>query len=148
MIRLLPFLALLALFSGCASTSSQVTAGVDLTQVKRVWVERRLADNFAVKERLVRALRARGIEAEAGPLTMMPERGIDAVLVYEDRWAWDFRTYMIELNVQLRKATDNQLLASAFTYRQPLSTRSTDDMVEIVVQRLFPRPALASTGRR
>jgi hypothetical protein len=146
MSRRAPFLlALLALFlAGCANLSNQVTPGVDLRSVKRVWVERRLGDNNNVRDRLVRSLRAQGLEADAGPITLMPERGIDAVLGYEDRWTWDFRTYLVELRVELRHPRTRELLASAYVSRGPFVGRTTDDMVDRGVQALF-RPA---SGKR
>lgn len=136
-------LALLAFtLAGCANLSNQVTPGVDLASVKRVWVERRLGDNNNVRDRLVRSLRVQGLEAEAGPITLMPEKGIDAVLGYEDRWTWDFRTYLVELRVELRHPRTRELLASAYISRGPFAGKSTDDMVDRGVRALF-RPAAA-----
>ena len=132
--------ALLPLLAGCSSLSRQTSAGVDLGTIKRVFVERRLADNNNVRDRFVRALQAKGYEAEAGPLTMMPEKGIDAVLIYEDRWTWDFRTYMVEIKAELRHPRTQALMAKAYLHRAPFAGKSTDGMVETVVEALFQAP--------
>jgi hypothetical protein len=131
---------LLLLLAGCANLSNQVTPGVDLRSVKRIWVERRLGDNNNVRDRIVRSLRAQGLEADAGPVTLMPEKGIDAILGYEDRWTWDFRTYLVELRVELRHPRTRELLASAYVSRGPFAGGSTDDMVDRAARALF-RPA-------
>lgn len=124
--------------TGCASAVRNVAAGVDLTKIRSVWVEQRLADNHNVRDRLVRALRAHGYEADAGPLTMMPDKGIDAVLVYQDRWTWDFRSYMMELEAELRHPRNQTLIGQVYVHQRPFLGYSTDGMVEKTVRMLLP----------
>lgn len=143
-----PFLAILLAcvawsLAGCTSAVRNVAAGVDLTKIRSVWVEQRLADNHNVRDRLVRALRAHGYEADAGPLTMMPERGVDAVLVYQDRWTWDFRSYMMELEAELRHPRNQTLIGQVYVHQRPFLGYSTDGMAEKAVQMLLP-PGAAS----
>jgi hypothetical protein len=125
--------------AGCSSASRNVAAGVDLTKIRSIWVEQRLADNHNVRDRLVRALRAHGYDADAGPLTMMPDRGVDAVLVYQDRWTWDFRSYMMELEAELRHPRNQALMAQVFIHQLPFRGYSTDGMAEKAIQTLLPR---------
>ncbi len=132
--------------TGCSSVSRSVAAGVDFAPVRSIWVEQRLADNHNVRDRLVRALRAHGYQADAGPLTMMPEKGIDAVLVYEDRWTWDFRSYMMELEAKLRHPRTQALMAQVFIHQLPFRGYSTDGMAEKAVQTLLPRGAVLAPG--
>jgi len=146
MIKALVFLAVLApFFAGCSTLTHQAVPGVELANIKRVFVERRLADNNNVRDRFVRALQAKGIEAEAGPLTMMPEKGIEAVLIYEDRWAWDFRTYLVEVRAELRHPVTQALMAQAYLQRAPFGGKSTDEMVNTVVDALFRMPKRRSS---
>jgi hypothetical protein len=128
-----------ALLTGCSSVTRSVASGVDFTQVRSIWVEQRLADNHNVRDRLVRALRAHGYDADAGPLTMMPDRGVDAVLVYQDRWTWDFRSYMMELEAELRHPRNQALMAQVFIHQLPFRGYSTDGMAEKAIQTLLPR---------
>jgi len=123
--------------TGCTSVTSQSTPTFDRSKVKNVWVERRLADNNNVRDRLVRALEKRGFQAEAGPLTLMPEQGIDVVLGYEDRWDWNFGNYMVQLRVELRHPRTSELFARAFLERTTFFGKSTDEMVNRVVTELF-----------
>ena len=61
MIKAFVFLAVLAPFlAGCSTLTHQSAPGVDLAKIKRVFVERRLADNNNVRDRFVRALQAKG----------------------------------------------------------------------------------------
>lgn len=130
-------LILLPWLAGCGSATGETAVGIDLTKVKNVWVERRLADNNGVRDRFVRALQQRGLQAEAGPLTMMPETGVDAVLVYEDRWDWNFGAYMMDLRVELRNPRTQALMATSFVQRAPFVGGSADDMVVRAVTELF-----------
>ena len=50
---------------------------------------------------LVAELRRLGREASSGPMTMMPQN-TEAVLTYDARWEWNFKTYLVELNLELR----------------------------------------------
>jgi hypothetical protein len=98
------FLVLIAcvMLSGCMSLERQVVVpGRDLTDVKRFFVLRNLKDNHGIEDRLVRALRARGYEVESGPATMQPDSA-QVVIIYEDRWAWDFSEHMVTLKLSAR----------------------------------------------
>ncbi|MBE7537704.1 MAG: hypothetical protein HS122_04775 [Opitutaceae bacterium] len=135
---LLLFLAL-GLASGCSTNGSNAAFApqFDRTKVKFVFVERRLADNNNVRDRFVDALRARGFTAEAGPLTLMPEKGVDVVLVYEDYWEWNFGNHMVELRVQLRNPRTNELLAGSVLRRGAVFGKNTSEMVQAIVDDLF-----------
>lgn len=145
MTKAITFVLLLALglVSGCSTSRSNAAFApqFDRTKVKFVFVERRLADNNNVRDRFVEALRARGFTSEAGPLTMMPEKGVDVVLVYEDTWEWNFGNYLVELRVQLRHPRTNELLAGSVLRRKAFIGKSTNEMVEAIVDDLFKDPA-------
>lgn len=111
-------LALLALLqASCSSIWTDRNPQIDLAQITHFFVEHRLADNNKVDEAIVAELRSRGFEASAGPLTMMPEDA-QAIVSYHDEWAWDFRYYLLELEVHIRSAHREQTLATGL-YRQP-----------------------------
>ena len=48
---------------------------------------------------------------------MMPEK-VDVIVAYDDRWTWDFKSYLIELNLTFRDARSNKLISSG-TFRNP-----------------------------
>ena len=72
-LRLMLILLACALVSGCATTRTHVAeTGRDLKDVRRFFVLRNLKDNHGIDGRIVRALQARGLEAESGPITLLP----------------------------------------------------------------------------
>lgn len=116
-----PFLMLIAtlLVAGCTSTTARREPIADVRTMQHFWVERRLADNHGIDAILTRELRALGREADFGPLTMMPERGVQAVIIYEDHWDWNFGDHLSELRVTVRDPRNQKLLATA-VYSHPV----------------------------
>lgn len=117
MFRLLLCLLAATLLAGCSSLSSHQNPTVDFSKFKRFYVERRLTDNHNLDQMIVADLRRRGLEASCGHLTMMPEK-VDVIVAYDDRWTWDFKSYLIELNLTFRETRSNKLISTA-TYRNP-----------------------------
>jgi hypothetical protein len=107
----------LSLLAGCSSLASRKNPAVDFSRFKRFYVEHRITDDHGIDQLIVNDLHGRGRDAFHGHLTMIPEK-IDVIIAYEDRWTWDFKSYLIELNIYARDARTNQLIAAA-TYRHP-----------------------------
>lgn len=128
MFRLIVLLLAATLLAGCSSLSSHQNPTVDFSKFQRYYVERRLTDNHNLDQVIVNDLRRRGLEASCGHLTMMPEK-IDIIVGYDDRWTWDFKSYLIELNLTFREARSNKLISTA-TYRNP-GPRTKDPAVMI-----------------
>lgn len=90
------------LLAGCASTQTKIhEPGRSLQGVERFFVVRNLKDNRSIDRSIVRALQARGFEATSGPITLLPDNA-QAVIVYEDRWAWDFSYHLTLLKISAR----------------------------------------------
>ena len=104
---------LLALLGGCSSVNSRSV--VDLAKYRHVYVQHRLTDDHHLDEMIVRELQRHGYEASCGPLTLLPENA-EIVLTYADRWEWDFKTYLIELTVELATARTEKKLAEGRYY--------------------------------
>jgi hypothetical protein len=117
MLRCLVLVLAATLLTGCSSLTSQKNPAVEFGKFKSYYVEHRLTDNHGIDQMMVNELRQRGLEASCGHLTMIPEK-VDVILAYEDRWTWDFKSYLIELNVIARNARTNKMIATA-TYRHP-----------------------------
>ena len=115
-----------ALLTGCSSLNTRSV--IDLKDFKRIYVVHRLTDDHHMDELLVRELQRLGREASSGPLTLLPDNA-DATLTYEDRWEWDFKSYLIELTVVLQTARTEKKLADG-RYYQP--TPNAKPPVEVV----------------
>ena len=135
------FLLLLAalLLAGCSSISTRKV--IDLAPFKHIYVVHRLTDDHHLDELFVRELQSRGHDASSGPITMLPDNA-DAILTYEDRWAWDFKSYLIELDIDLRTARTDKKLADG-RYNQPtIKTKPPAEVIHELLVSLMP-----ATGR-
>jgi hypothetical protein len=124
------------LAAGCSSLTTDGHA--DLGKRHHVWVEQRLNDNLGIGRLLTSELQALGYDAQSGPLTMMPD-ATELIVTYDAREEWDFRPYLIELNVAVRPAKDYNVILSTARYFHPGITRkTTETMVHELAQKLFP----------
>jgi hypothetical protein len=131
-----PVLAALLLF-GCAEMTTRSVPKADFGKKKHVFVEHRLADSFGVADEIARQLRAMGYDASAGALTMMPP-DTDLIVSYDDMWTWDFTSYMIEIDVQVRTAGSDKILAMGHYFRPGMVFgHPPSDMIHELLAKLF-----------
>lgn len=134
---LFPLWALLViatLLAGCSSVSARKVIALDGFQ--HVFVEERLNDNQRLHDIFVAELRRTGRQASSGPMTMMPDDA-EAILTYDARWQWDFKTYLIELTVELHAVRGHKKLADA-RYHQPTPRpKPPADAVREIVREMF-----------
>ena len=120
----------LALFAGCSSLNTRSV--VNLADFKHIYVEHRLTDDHHIDEMFVHELQLLGHDASCGPLTLLPDNA-DAVLTYADRWEWDFKTYLIELTVELHTArTEKKLADGSYLQKTPKSKPATEVVHELL----------------
>jgi hypothetical protein len=126
-----------ALLAGCGHISTRSLPNADLSSHKHVFVEHRLADSYGVADEMARQLRMMGYDASAGALTMMPG-GTDLIVSYEDMWTWDFNNYMIEIDVQVRNAHGDKILAVGHYFRPSMVFgHPPADMIHELLVKLF-----------
>jgi hypothetical protein len=125
--------------AGCSQISTRSLPKSDLGAQKHIFVERRLADNYGVAEEIARQLRAMGYDASSGALTMMPV-GTDLVVSYQDMWTWDFTTYMIEIDMQVRSARTDKILAVGHYFGPHVVLgHAPPEMIHELLAKLFKR---------
>ena len=130
-------LSLTVLLCSCSSVYSRKDPKVDLSKLKSFYVVHRLTDDHHIDDIIVDQLKARGHEASAGPLTMMPQ-SVEAVITYRDEWAWDFKSYLMQLDLEIHRAHNNQPLGQG-SYRQPtIVTKPPEAVVEEIFKSLMP----------
>lgn len=136
-LRLLTLLLACAVFTGCASTETKVVdKGRSLKGVQRFFVLRNLKDNHSIDKSIVRALQARGLEATSGPITLLPDNA-QTVIVYEDRWAWDFGSHMVYLKLGARDPSAVFPYVTASYLKQVALSTDVDEVVSGVVADLL-----------
>ena len=126
-----------ALFlTGCSHMDSRTASNVDLSHYNHVFVQHLLTDGRAIDQIIARELRHRGYDAIAGPMTMV-SNDTEIIVAYEDHWNFDFTYYMIQIDLQVRKARTDTLLATATYFRPSVVGRSPVEMIEAVLDKLF-----------
>lgn len=131
------FAVLAALLAGCSTISARKI--IPLDRFQRIYVERRLNENHHLDEIFVSELQHLGREASSGPLTMMPENA-DAILTYDARWEWDFKTYLIDLNFELHTVHPRKKIADARYYQPSIRTKDPAGIIhELLVDLLTKR---------
>jgi hypothetical protein len=133
--QFLVLLAVLGLTTACASVSSWKDPKAQFQTRKQFYVESELADGHSLHEAIAAELRAMGYNASSGYLTMMP-KGTDTIVSFQSRWTWDFSTYLIELDMQMRDAKTGQLLATVNFHRPGLGGTDTDALIKQVLSRI------------
>jgi hypothetical protein len=129
--------ALLA--AGCTQVSTRKVPNQAVWNSKHIFVERRLADNYGVAEDIARELRGLGYDASSGALTMMPP-GTELIVSYDDMWTWDFSTYLIEFDVQVRNARNDKIVAVGHYFRPSMVFgHPPEAMIHDLLVRLFKR---------
>ena len=124
-------LAVIALLMGCSSIRSRSV--VDLGKFKHIYVQHRLTDDHHIDQLIVHELQRRGYDASSGPLTLLPENA-EIVFTYEDRWEWDFKTYLIELTVELNTARTEKKLAEGRYYAPSPKAHPPADVVRDLLE--------------
>ncbi|HVZ65365.1 MAG TPA: hypothetical protein VG936_12400 [Lacunisphaera sp.] len=89
--------------AGCASYDAQVVSMKSVKGINRFFVVTNQNDNHAIAENIASVLKARGFAVDVGPRTMMPDN-TQAVVLYQDRWTWDFGDHLIYLTINIRDA--------------------------------------------
>jgi hypothetical protein len=137
MVKGVLFVIVSLLLAGCAQLTSRGSSPEELARARKIFVEERLNDNLGIDRAIVTELRSLGYDADRGPLTMMPENA-QLIITYDARETWDFRPYVIELNVAVRPAQDyNRVVASSRYVRPGVTNKSPEAMVKEALGRLF-----------
>ncbi|MDB6093037.1 MAG: hypothetical protein JWM32_599 [Verrucomicrobia bacterium] len=124
------------LLAGCSTLTTHRDPSI--ADVKRVYVEHLLTDNHRIDQFMAEELRRLGYDASYGPLTMMPDK-VDAVISYRERSAWDFKSYVIELNLEVKANFNGKILGTGRYYQPSMRTKSPEDVVHAVLAPIFPR---------
>ena len=130
-------LVLALLLTACSTLSISRAPATNLGSLKCIYVEHRLADGRGLDELMAWELKKLGYEAASGPLTLMPVH-VDAIISYEDRWTFDFTTYLIGFEVTVRDARTDQVLASGRYFHPSFSGNDPTKVIHEILAPLFP----------
>jgi hypothetical protein len=125
-----------SLLAGCTSVVSDSKTVAHMAPLKHFFVEQRLNDNHGIDELIVKELQALGRDASSGPLTMMPDN-TEAVISYQDNWAFDFTTHMVGLEVLVRLPRKAESLATGHYSNNGISRNTPAEIVHEVISTMF-----------
>ncbi len=111
------FLCLVALSVACAGTSA-TPMSESAREGAVFFVQNHGADDRNLDQVIAGALAGRGLKATAGP---RPD-DVDYLVTYEDRWAWDMRTYLREIKIKVTKVDSGELVAESRAHQDSLSS--------------------------
>ena len=136
MTRFLILLAVLSLATACASLSTWKDPKAQLQKRQHFYVESELADGHDLHAAIAAELRAMGYNASSGYLTMMP-KDTDTLVSFQSRWTWDFTTYLIELDVQMRDPKTGRIVATVSYHRPGIGGTSTEELINRVLTEIM-----------
>lgn len=126
------------LLTGCSSLSTRTAPKTDLSSYHHFFVESRLADNHRIADQIVAELQGFGLDASSGPLTMLPDDA-DAIITYQDRWTWDFKSYLIDLDIEVHTARTIKPLAEGHYHQASMLTKPAADVIREILAPMFKR---------
>jgi len=136
-ITLCSLLAVLIFASSCASSfSSKITPGFTIKDYRTFYVENHAADKRQLDIMIRDEMNRLGLAATAGPASDRPT-SVDAVVTYEDRWMWDITMYMLSLQINVRDASNEILIATGKTAYTSLNRESPDYMAREILTAIF-----------
>ena len=128
----------LSLLSACAGMKSTKAPDTNFTQLKTFYVQRLPADQRGIDRLISDRLNTMGYRSTFGN-EPKPTGEVDALVTYQDKWAWDMTMYMLKLDIQLRDPKTEMVLATAQSYRPSLQRAAPDAMVAEVLDEIFKK---------
>ncbi|MEE3327955.1 MAG: hypothetical protein VX252_11520 [Myxococcota bacterium] len=117
----LSFLVLFLLALGCAGSSSTPLLASARERTTTFYVEQHAADNRNIDQIIVEAFRSRAVQATGGPPSGAPPN-VNFLVTYEDRWAWDMRTYLRMIQIDVREPGTGAIVATSQSHQDSLSS--------------------------
>ena len=130
------FLFLLSL--GCAGSSSTPLMASAREKTTTYYVQNHGEDERSLDQIIVSALRARGVQATGGSEAQTP-KDVDFIVTYEDRWAWDMRTYLRLIQIDVRDPNSGAIVATSQSHQDSLSSMGStyQELVKKTADQLF-----------
>jgi len=137
-IKILGMLLLGLLAMACAGTSANPLTGTALDPGVVYFVENHGGDHRNLEQIIANVIEVRGIKVTAGGPGQQPANAT-FVVTYVDRWAWDMRTYLRDIRIEVRNAKTGAIVADARSYQGSLSAMgdSYQEIVQRTAQQLF-----------
>jgi hypothetical protein len=129
-------IALLAL--SCAGTSATSLPDTAQAEGAVFFVENHGDDTRHLEQIIVKTLRARGLDAVGGAKGTRPEN-TGFLVSYEDRWAWDMRTYLRLIQIDVQNVTTGEIVATSRSHQGSLAAmgKTHEEIIERTTNQLL-----------
>jgi hypothetical protein len=104
----------------CAGVSSMPLTGAALEEKAVFYVEHQIKDDRNLHLITNGVLQARGLNASTG-IEAARSADVKYIVTYEDRWAWDMRTYLREIKIEVQRANSSLTVAMSESHQDSLN---------------------------
>ncbi|MFP8881202.1 MAG: hypothetical protein VCE43_18010 [Myxococcota bacterium] len=130
---------LIGLFAAACAGTSATPLTVSAREPGTVFfVENHGKDQRHLEQIIATVIRARGLDVTAGGPNQRPAAAA-FVVTYQDHWAWDMRTFLREIKIEVRDAKTSAIVAVSRTYQDSLAAmgKSYEGIVRNATNQLF-----------
>ena len=113
-------ISLLLLALACAGTSATPLPDTARFKGTVFFVENHGKGDRQLERVIVRTLQTRGLNAVGGAKGTRPA-SVDFLVSCEDRWAWDMRTYLRMIQIDVRNAQTGRIVATSNSHQDSLT---------------------------
>lgn len=122
--------------TGCASLTAFHTPNFKLEPTSSFYVV-----HFPPDKRHLERIIADEITLRGYRVTYGEEKDVyhdaDIIVTYVDHWMWDITNYMIDIEIQFRRAEDKNLIARGKSYHPSLVRASPKKMIRETLTKIF-----------
>jgi hypothetical protein len=122
----------------CAGTSANPLTGPARDPDAVFFVLNHGKDQRDLEQIIAGVFRAQGLEVSAGRLGQQPP-DTTFVVTYQDRWAWDMRTYLSEIKIEVRDVATGTVVGESRSHQDSLSSmgKTYEQIVQRTAEQLF-----------
>lgn len=121
---------------GCSSVNTIKEPRANLRSYQHIYVLSTQNDSSHLDQLIANELQRLGYDATAGVRTMMPDNA-QLTIAYEAQWNWDFRTYLIQLEMTVREVRTEKYMARGQIFHPGVTKKTPEKMVKEVLGSLF-----------
>jgi hypothetical protein len=138
-------IGLLAL--ACASRSASPIAGTARDPEALFFVMNHGKDQRHLEQIIAGVFRAQGLRVSAGGSGQQPAH-TTFVVTYEDHWAWDMRTYLLEIEIEVRDVATGAVVGESRSYQDSVSAMGStyEEIVRRTANDLFTGRSVARSA--
>jgi hypothetical protein len=134
-------IVILLLMTACAHNRATaiVSPGVDMSKIKSFHIIEESGDKGTnnIYKLIESNLTKREYSVTTGPDMQQSSNKSDVIIIYDDKWVWDMRMYLLNLTITFKESTNNLTMASGNSHHTSLTRKSPEEMVDEVLTNIF-----------